>query len=134
MTDQLRQPEALRAMGVVIAPSMMPPRPGERIKTDRRDAITLARLVRAGELAAVWVPDESHEAVRDLVRARRHSKEDLSAAEQSLLSFLLRACHVVVRGSDAHCNRWAQAARSAAWRHAPNASARKSRCVRAVMR
>ena len=75
---------------IVIAPSMMPRRPGERIKTDRRDAMTLARLLRAGELAPVWVPDEGHEAVRDLVRARRQGKEDLTAAKQSLLSFLLR--------------------------------------------
>ena len=75
---------------MVIAPSMMPRRPGDRVKTDRRDAMTLARLLRAGELEPVWVPDEGHEAMRDLVRARRSAKEDLTAARQSLLSFLLR--------------------------------------------
>jgi transposase len=72
----------------VIAPSLRPRRPGERLKTDRRDAITLARLLRAGELTAVW--DEGHEAVRDLVRARRQAKDDLTAAKLTLLSFLLR--------------------------------------------
>jgi transposase len=85
-----RQLKRLGVACLVIAPSMMPRRPGERVKTDRRDAISLARLLRAGELAAVWVPDEGHEAVRDVVRARRQAKEDLSAAKQSLLSFLLR--------------------------------------------
>ncbi|MDA4836163.1 transposase, partial [Enterobacter hormaechei] len=49
---------------IVIAPSMMPRRPGDHVKTDRRDAMTLARLLRAGELTAIWVPDEAHEAVR----------------------------------------------------------------------
>jgi len=55
---------------VVVAPSLIPRKPGDRIKTDRRDALNLARLHRAGELTAVWVPDEAHEAIRDLVRAR----------------------------------------------------------------
>jgi transposase len=85
-----RQLTKLGAECLVIAPSMMPRRPGERIKTDRRDALTLARLLRAGELTAVWVPDEGHEAVRDLVRARRQAKVDLTAAKLTLLSFLLR--------------------------------------------
>ena len=61
----------LGQMYIVIAPSMMPRRPGDHVKTDRRDAMTLARLLRAGELTAIWVPDEAHEAVRDLIRARR---------------------------------------------------------------
>ena len=55
---------------VVVAPSLIPRRPGDRIKTDRRDAVNLARLHRAGELTPVWVPDQTHEAIRDLVRAR----------------------------------------------------------------
>jgi transposase len=54
----------------VVAPSLIPKKRGERIKTNRRDAVPLARLLRAGELTAVWVPDATHEAVRDLVRAR----------------------------------------------------------------
>jgi transposase len=55
---------------IVVAPSLIPKKPGDRVKTDRRDAINLAKLHRAGELTAVWVPDEAHEAIRDLVRAR----------------------------------------------------------------
>jgi len=55
---------------IVVAPSLIPKRAGERVKTDRRDAVSLARLDRAGELTAVWVPDPGHEAMRDLVRAR----------------------------------------------------------------
>lgn len=75
---------------LVISPSSVPRRPGDRVKTDRRDAQTLARLLRAGELAAVWVPDEAHEAIRDVVRARRQAKQDLSAAKSALKGFLLR--------------------------------------------
>ena len=67
----------LTALGVaceVVAPSLVPRKPGERVKTDRRDALKLARCHRAGELTAVWVPDAEHEALRDLVRpARRPS-------------------------------------------------------------
>src|SRR5262245_65502270 len=55
---------------MVVAPSMVPRRPGERVKTNRRDALKLARLLRAEELTAVWVPDAGHEAMRGLVRAR----------------------------------------------------------------
>ena len=55
---------------VVVAPSLIPKRAGDRVKTDRRDAASLAKLHRAGELTAVWVPDVGHEAMRDLVRAR----------------------------------------------------------------
>lgn len=54
---------------VVVTPSLIPPRPGDRIKTDRRDAINLAKLHRAGELTTVWIPDQTHEAIRDLLRA-----------------------------------------------------------------
>ena len=75
---------------MVVAPALIPKRSGERIKTNRRDAVTLARLHRAGELSAVWVPDIVHEAVRDLVRARQAVAEDLRRKRQQLLSFLLR--------------------------------------------
>ena len=54
----------------VVAPSLIPKKPGDRVKTDRRDSLTLARLLRAGELTSVWVPDEAQEALRDLTRAR----------------------------------------------------------------
>ena len=74
----------------VIAPSMIPRKPGEHVKTDRRDAIKLARLLRAGELDAVWVPDAAHEAMRDLVRPRSDAMMHLKAAKQQLQSFLLR--------------------------------------------
>jgi transposase len=75
---------------MVIAPALIPKRAGERIKTNRRDAVTLARLHRAGELTGVWVPDAVHEAVRDLVRAREAAADDLRRKRQQLLSFLLR--------------------------------------------
>jgi transposase len=54
----------------VIAPTLIPKKSGERIKTDRRDAIKLARCYRAGDLTPIWIPDQEHEALRDLVRAR----------------------------------------------------------------
>ena len=74
----------------MVAPSLIPKKPGERVKTNRRDAVSLARLLRAGELTAVWVPDATHEAVRDLVRAREAAAQDLRRKRQQLLSFLLR--------------------------------------------
>jgi transposase len=85
-----RQIEALGHACLVIAPALIPKRPGERVKTNRRDAVTLARLHRAGELTGVWVPDAVHEAVRDLVRAREAAADDLRRKRQQLLSFLLR--------------------------------------------
>ncbi|MBB3393579.1 transposase [Rhizobium sp. BK060] len=74
----------------VIAPSLIPKKAGERVKTNRRDALTLARLHRAGELTAIWVPDSGHEAVRDLVRAREAAMQDLREKRQHLQAFLLR--------------------------------------------
>lgn len=74
----------------VVAPSAIPSRPGERVKTDRLDAEKLARLLRAGELTAVWVPDAAHEAMRDLARSRTDAMEHLKSAKRQLLSFLLR--------------------------------------------
>ena len=78
----------------VVAPSLIPRRPGDRIKTDRRDAINLASLHRAGALTRVWVPDSAHEAMRDLVRARLAAVRSLRRARQQLSGFLLRhGCH-----------------------------------------
>lgn len=74
----------------VVAPSMIPRRPGDRVKTDRRDATQLACLHRAGQLFAVWVPDEGHEAMRDLSRAREAAMNDLRRQRQRLHGFLLR--------------------------------------------
>lgn len=74
----------------VIAPSLTPRRPGDRVKTNRRDSLSLARLLRAGELTPVWVPDAAHEAVRDLVRARAAAVSDLKRCRQRIGGFLLR--------------------------------------------
>lgn len=74
----------------VIAPSLIPVKAGQRIKTDRRDAIKLARCLRAGDLTAVWVPDEPTEALRDLERAREAAKRAERSAKHQLSKFLLR--------------------------------------------
>lgn len=74
----------------VVAPSLIPKKAGERIKTDRRDAQKLARCFRAGDLTAVWVPDPEHEALRDLVRAREAAKADQLRARHRLNKFLCR--------------------------------------------
>ena len=87
---------------VVVAPSLIPRRPGDRIKTDRRDAINLAKLHRAGELTPVWIPDLAHEAVRDLVRARLAAVRSLRQARQQLSGFLLR------QGFHYHRSAWTQ--------------------------
>src|SRR5437867_6358442 len=74
----------------VVAPTLVPTKPGDRVKTDRRDAGKLARSYRAGDLTAVWVPDPAHEALRDLVRAREAAKQDQLRARHRLGKFLLR--------------------------------------------
>ena len=81
------------AMGIhcdVIAPSLIPQKPGEKIKTDKRDAIRLAQLYRAGELVSIYVPTSEDEALRDLVRAREDAKQDELRAKHRLTKFLLR--------------------------------------------
>ena len=74
----------------VVAPSLIPRKAGDRVKTDRRDSLSLARLHRAGELTAVWVPDAAQEALRDLTRAREDMKHLQLLAKQRLQAFLLR--------------------------------------------
>jgi transposase len=74
----------------VVAPSLVPTRPGDKVKTDRRDALKLARAHRAGDLTAVWVPDEAHEALRDLTRAREDALAEVHRARARLRGFLLR--------------------------------------------
>src|SRR6195256_557939 len=74
----------------VVAPSLVPKKPGDRVKTNRRDAVGLAKLLRAGDLTAVWVPDERHEAMRDLSRAREAARKDLRGKHQQISSFMLR--------------------------------------------
>src|ERR1700748_43669 len=76
---------------IVVAPSLIPRRSGDRVKTNRRDAQSLARLLRAGELTAVWGPDETHEAVRDLVRTRAMAVEDYRRTRQHLSGFMLQS-------------------------------------------
>jgi len=83
----------LHGMGipcVVAAPSLIPIKVGDRVKTDRRDALKLARLLRSGDLSAAWVPDEQHEGLRDVTRAREDAVEDLHRARQRLSKLLLR--------------------------------------------
>jgi len=83
----------LTGLGVrceVVAPTLVPVKAGDRVKTDRRDAIKLARGYRAGDLTPVWVPDAAHEALRDLVRAREAAKKDHLRARHRLGKFLLR--------------------------------------------
>lgn len=75
---------------IVVAPTMTPRRLGDKVKTDRRDAMMLARLHRAGELTPVWVPDREHEAMRDLVRARTVAVRNVRRARQQVRAFLLR--------------------------------------------
>jgi transposase len=75
---------------IVVAPSLIPMKLGDRVKTDRRDAVMLAKLHRAGELTGVWVPDAAHEAMRDLVQARVTAGRVLAKARQHLQGFLLR--------------------------------------------
>jgi len=74
----------------VIAPSLIPTKAGDTVKTDRRDAIKLAKYYRSGDLEPVFVPDRAHEALRDLVRAREAAKKDLRSARHRLGKFLLR--------------------------------------------
>jgi transposase len=83
----------LTGLGVrceVVAPTLVPVKAGDRVKTDRRDATNLARRYRAGDLTSVWVPDAAHEALRDLVRAREAAKKDQLRARHRLGKFLLR--------------------------------------------
>ena len=100
-----RQLTGLGAACTVVAPSLIPTRPGDRVKTDRRDAEKLARLLRAGELTSVWVPDEAHEALRDLSRAREAARDDRHRARQRLGKLLLRLGVVEPSGT----KRWTQA-------------------------
>ncbi len=85
-----RQIKSLGHECVVVAPSLIPKRPGDRVKTNRRDAVNLAKLLRAGELTAVWVPDRGHEAMRDLIRVREAAVMDLRSKRQQVSAFLLR--------------------------------------------
>jgi transposase len=82
---------------IVVAPSLIPKKPSNRVKTNRRDALTLARLLRAGELTAVWVPDTAHEAMRNLVRARAATVKDVGLKKRQVSAFLLRHSRIFPR-------------------------------------
>lgn len=75
---------------LVVAPSLIPRKPGDRVKTDRRDAVTLARLLRSGDLSPIYVPTVDDEAIRDLSRAREDTVRDLKRSKVRLKAFLLR--------------------------------------------
>lgn len=85
---------------IVVAPSLIPRAPGNRVKTDRRDACALARLLRAGELKGIHIPDGDDEAIRDVVRARTDSVDDLQRTRARLGAFLLRNGHKYSGGSN----------------------------------
>lgn len=95
---------------IVVAPSLIPRKPGDRVKTNRRDALALAKLLRAGELTPVWVPDEGHEAMRDLVRARAAAVESLRVHRQQVSAFVLKHGRVYPRkkGWTMRYLRWVQ--------------------------
>ena len=83
----------LKSLGhecVVVAPSLIPKKPGDRVKTNRRDALSLARQLRSDELTAVWIPDKGHEAMRDLTRAREAAVKELRTKRQQVSALLLR--------------------------------------------
>jgi len=100
-----RQLTKLGQACTVVAPSLIPTKPGNRVKTDRRDGESLSRLQRAGELTAVWVPDPEQEAMRDLTRAREDMKGLERMTKQRLQAFLLRHGCRYVQGK---CH-WTQA-------------------------
>jgi len=83
---------------IVVAPALIPHKPAERIKTDKRDALKLARYLRSGDLTSVWVPDEEQEAMRDLTRARDDFKAQERKARQQLNAFVLRHGHSWPKG------------------------------------
>ena len=92
----------------VVAPTLVPVKAGDRVKTDRRDAEKLARSYRAGDLTAVWVPDAAHEALRDLVRARWAAKRDQLRARHRLSKFLLRHGRRAPEGTSPWTQRYLQ--------------------------
>lgn len=101
-----RQMKRMKAACEVVAPSLVPRKPGDRVKTNRRDAGKLARSLRAGDLTAVWVPDEGHEALRDVVRAREGAQREAVRERQRLKGFLLRHGAHAPYGVKAWSQKW----------------------------
>lgn len=138
---------ALKARGYVceiIAPSQMPRRPGDRVKTDGRDSIQLAECSRAGQLSAIWIPDPGDEAIRDLSRAREDAVNSRVQARHQLKGFLLRH-DVRYTGKTAWCGayyRWlatlnfgagaAQTAFTEYWQAVKSADDRVERLTKAL--
>jgi transposase len=130
----------------VVAPTLVPVKAGDRVKTDRKDAEKLARSYRAGELTPVWVPDAAHEALRDLVRARLAAKRDQLRARHRLSKFLLRhgrrspagmkawtAAYLVWVKRNVKFDQWAQEATLADYLHeVEHAQERIKRLERAI--
>jgi transposase len=104
--DLYRQFTALGIPCQVMAPALTPRRPGDRIKTNRRDAAKLVRLFRAGELTPIRVPDEAQEAVRDLLRCREDVQEDLLRWRHRLLKYLARHGRVYREGRNWTHRHW----------------------------
>jgi transposase len=111
----------LQRLGVhceVVAPSLVPFKPGDRVKTDRRDAEKLARAYRSGDLTAVFVPDAEHEALRDVVRAREAAKKDELRAKHRLSKYLLRNGRYAPAGCRAWTLTYFRWVRTVAFEHA----------------
>src|SRR5262245_22453881 len=104
--DLQRQITACRVECAVIAPALTPRRPGQRIKTDRRDADKLVHLFRAGELTAIHVPNEAEEAVRDLVRGREDVRRDVLRWRHRLLKLLDRHGRLYLRSKNWTRQHW----------------------------
>jgi len=115
---------------MVVAPVLIPKRSGERVKTNRRDAVTLARLHPAGELTRVWVPDVVHEAVRDLVRARESAADDL---RRTPAATFLSSCATGGSMRLAVTGHWRWLARQS-FEHAAQRSCSRRRSTRSRMR
>ena len=96
-----RQLTVLQVPCIVAAPTLIPVKSGDRVKTDRRDAEKLAHFLRSGDLTPVWVPDESHQGLRDLLRGRQDAKHDQRRARNRLSKFLLREGLAPSDGSEA---------------------------------
>jgi transposase len=104
--DLYRQIQACGVSCAVVAPALTPRRPGQRIKTNRRDAKKLVRLFRAGELTPIHVPDEAEESVRDLLRCRDAVRRDVMRWRHRLLKFLDRHGHLWVAGKNWTRQHW----------------------------
>ena len=114
----------------VVAPSLIPRKPGDRVKTDRRDAVTLARLLRSGDLSSIYVPTVDDEAIRDLSRAREDTVRDLKRHKVRLKAFLLRQDIRYEGRANRRIGEWkSRAGPGSRWRASASASASTRRCA-----